>query len=265
MKFNFAKLAAVILAVFVGAAFTFSEGPDPKSKSLIDALYKVNGGWEKLWSKNDVQFTYVYKDFAKGTDISVERYIFEGESSFAEYQQHEVNVMPGKDGVVKQCYMDGVAKISLDGNSVTAPEAVGGTEFLRVANYYWFAMMYKIDDPGAYHKYLGQEEVTGVNYDKVSLTYKPAEVGKEVNDEYILYFNPKTHMIDQFMFSLPAMGVNAPILKMELDYELIDGIYIATTRRAFAPNEKGEFNQMGEYLSKNIKFNNKFKKQDFKI
>ena len=126
-------------------------------------------------------------------------------------------------------------------------------------------MMYKLDDPGTYHKYLGQEEVNGVNYDKVSLTYEPSEVGKEVNDEYILYFNPTTHMVDQFMFSLPAFGVNAPILRMELDYELVDGVYIATKRRSYAPDATGKYSQNGEYTSKNIKFNNSFTMADLKI
>ena len=126
-------------------------------------------------------------------------------------------------------------------------------------------MMYKLDDPGTSHKYMGQEEVNGMLYDKVSLTYDPVAVGKEVNDEYILYFNPKTHLIDQFMFSVPAMGVNDPILKMELDYTKINNTYIATTRRAYAPGGDGGFTQMGEYTSENIKFNNGFTQADFKI
>ena len=124
--------------------------------------------------------------------------------------------------------------------------------------------MYKLDDPGTHHKYLGKEEVNGINYDKVLLTYVPSEVGKEVNDEYVLYFNPKTHLVDQFLFSIPALGIEKPILRMDLEYEKIDGVYIATKRKAFAPNEKGEYNQMGEYTSKDIKFNNNFGMDDLK-
>ena len=266
MKKTILQLSVAFFAVILFSAFSLKNNDtDEKSKSLIAALYQVNGGWQKLAAKKDVEFTYTYNDFAKGKDISTERYIFDGEHLWAEYKQHEVNVLPGMEGVAKQCYMNGEATISLDGKKVTDPQAVGGTEFLRVANYFWFAMMYKINDPGTHHKYLGQEEINGINYDKVSLSYNPAEVGKEVNDDYILYFNPKTKMIDQFLFSLPAMGVNQPVLKMELDYEIVDGIYIATTRRAYAPNEKGEYGQMGEYTSKNIKFSNGFKVEDFKI
>lgn len=264
MNLNIMKILCLSLAILIGSAFDSKEqSPDPKSQELIQAMYKVNGGWAKLRSKKDVQFTYIYKDFAKGTDVSTEKYIFDGEASYAMYGQHEVNVMPGSQGTVQQSYMDGVAHIKLDGQAVTAPEAVGGTEFLRAANYYWFAMMYKLDDPGTHHEYLGQEVVKGQNYDKVSLKYVADEVGKEVNDEYILYFNTDTHMVDLFMFSIPAFGISQPVLRMELDYEKVDGVYIATTRRAYGPNKDGGFDQMGEYISQNIKFNNSFTKQDF--
>ena len=52
---------------------------------------------------------------------------------------------------------------------------------------------------------------------------------------------------------------------MELDYTKVEGVYIATTRRAYGPNEKGEYNQMGEYVSSNIKFNNGFSLSDLDI
>jgi len=124
-------------------------------------------------------------------------------------------------------------------------------------------MMYKLDNPGTINKYMGTETVNGITYDKVSLTYE--NTGKEADDEYILYFNPKTHLVDQFYFSLPAFGVNAPVLRMELEYEKMKGVYIATKRKGYFPNEKGEYNLSGIYTSSNIKFNNKFKKADFAL
>ena len=258
--YYFLALAAIGLS-----AFSLADHSDDKSKALLKALKKANGGWSQLASNKDVQYTYTYNDFGKGKDVSTERYIFDGEASWGEYNQHEVHVMPGTEGVVRQCIMNGQPKITHNGAMVSDPEAIGGTEFLRTVNFFWFSMMYKLDDPGTSHKYMGQEEVNGILYDKVSLTYDPVAVGKEVNDEYILYFNPKTHLIDQFMFSVPAMGVNDPILKMELDYTKINNTYIATTRRAYAPGGDGGFTQMGEYTSENIKFNNGFTQADFKI
>ena len=125
--------------------------------------------------------------------------------------------------------------------------------------------MYKLKNPGTNYKYLGTEKVNDITYDKVSLTYDADITKKEKNDEYILYFNPDTHLIDLFYFSLPDWGINDPILKMTLDYEIIDGIYLSTVRKSYGPNEKGEYSLNGIYSSKDIKFNNGFKAEDFKL
>jgi len=260
LKFTF------ITALLISSASIYGQmSSDAKSKSLLEALEKRNGGWDKLVSKKDVQFTYIYKDFTKGTDISKERLIFDGEASWGEYKQHEVNVMPGMDGIAKQSLVNGQPKISLGGKNVTDQMAIGGTQFLRSVNFFWFTMMYKLSDPGTIHKYLGQENINGINYDKVSLTYNPSEVGKEINDEYILYYNPKTNLIDQFFFSLLAMGIEQPVMRMELDYSKVDGVYVATTRTAFAPNDIGEYNKFIEFITKDIRFNNKFTIEDLRI
>ena len=256
------KLPVVVALMAMPLWTAAQNNTDAKSAELLSNLKKVNGGWEKLAAKKDVQFTYVYQDLAKGTDISTERYIFGDEASYGEYQKHEVNVMPGQTGVAKQSLIAGEPKITLNGKMIEDKMAVGGTQFLRSANYFWFTMMYKLDDPGTVHKYLGQEKVNGITYDKVSLSYSASKVGKAVNDEYILYFNPKTHLIDRFFFSLPAMGVNQPVMRMDLDYSKIEGIYVATHRKAFAPNEQGEYHQFLEFTTKDIKFDNHYQMSD---
>ena len=261
----FTKFILVAIAISLFSFSSEHDESDAKALALIKAMYKVNGGWEKLASKNDVEFTYVYDNKAKGMDISTERYIFDDEMSWAEYSRHEVNVMPDKKGTVKQCLMDGKPMISLNGEAVTDPQAVGGTAFLRSANYFWFTMMYKLDDPGTVNKYLGQENINGINYDKVSLTYDPIAVGKEVNDEYILYFNPKTKLVDIFMFSLPIMGFNEPVLKMEVEYSVIDGISVQTKRVASFPDEDGNYAPGLVQTTKDVKFNNKFESSDLHL
>jgi len=53
---------------------------------------------------------------------------------------------------------------------------------------------------------------------------------------------------------------------MELNYEVIDGIYVPTVRRSFAPNPAtGKYSMNGEYTFKNVKFGNGFKKEDFML
>jgi len=234
-----------------------------KSIQLIQAMEKVNGGWNSLLKLKDVEYTYKYDDKNKGIDLSTERYIFQDESSWAEYNQHNVNVMPGVEGKVQQSLVDGNPKIMMDGQEITDEAAIAGTSFLRHANFYWFTMMYKLNDPNAIHNYLGKEDVNGISYDKVAIKYK--ETGKVADDEYILYFNPSTHLVDQFYFSLPAFGVNDPIIRMELKYKEIDGVYIATHRKGFFPDENGNYVLGGEYTSTNIKFGNGFTKSDLSL
>lgn len=261
------KILLIVFIATLSSAFTINNHPDtdPKSKALIKALYKRNGGRDKLASKKDVEFTYIYHDFAKGKDISTERYIFNGGSSWGKYSQHEVNVMPGKKGMVAQCLMNGKPAISVAGNPIMDQKAVGGTAFLRSANYFWFTMTYKLNDPGTIHKYLGQENVNGTNYDKVSLTYDSGLTNKETNDEFVLYFNPETTLVDQLMFSVPAMGVNQPILKMEIEYTKIDGVYVPAKRTVSAPDAKGKYAAVTIQYTKDVKFNNKFTAADLKI
>lgn len=238
---------------------------DEKSKALVAALEKVNGGYETLWNKKDVEYTYEYNSIGKGIDISTEKHIFNGEQSFGEYKSHKALVFPGKEGTVVQSLIDEKATVTVSGTNITDPKAVGMTTFLRKVNIFWFSMMYKLDDPGTILTYLGKEEVNGISYDKVSLNYEGAVTKKEANDAYILYFNPKSHLVDLFYFSLPAMGINKTIIKMTLDYEVIDGVYVATVRKSFVPNKKGEYQANGIYTTKEIKFNNGFTKKDLSI
>ncbi len=258
MKLITNKTVLGVLASFAFFASASAQKTDAKSRELLDALSKVNGGYEALSAKNDVEIKYVYDNFEKGKDVSLERYIFDGEHSWASYEQHDINVLPGTEGVALQSFVDNTSTITLAGKAITDPKAIGGTTFLRKANYYWFAMMYKLENPGSNYKHLGTEKIGDVTYDKVSLIYD----GGAENDQYVLYFNPNTHLVDQFLFSLPAWKINDPILKMTLEYEVIDGVYVATLRKGFMPNKEGGYTPIGVFTTSNVKFNNGFKKED---
>ena len=254
---------ASLLVVLVITLSINAQSTDAKSAALLDALTTVNGGYETLASKKDVQFHYVYDNFDKGKDVSTERHIFHGEHSWGAYEQHDLNVMPGAKGTAIQSYVDSKPALSLDGKAITDEKAIGGTVFLRKVNFYWFTMMYKLKDPGTNYKYLGTKKVGDITYDKVSLKYDADITKKENNDEYILFFNPDTHLVDQFYFSLPDWGIDKPILKMTLAYEKVDGILVSTVRKGFMPSKTGDYIPIGVYTFSQITFNNGFKKEDF--
>ena len=232
-------------------------------ESILANVAFAQGGWDDLYSKKDVQYTYDYRYPDGKADVSQERYMFSNEASYAVYSQNDINAMPGMEGKIEQ-YFDGEkAHVMVDGKELDDPAAIGGTDFLRRANYFWFVMSYKLSDKGTVLKAMGQEEYNGISYDKVAVSYDPAITGKEQNDSYILYVNPDTKMIDRFLFSLPAMGVNVPAIVGNYEYEDIEGQKIATKRTYFMPNEKGEYGETPSIVQTltNVKFNNGFTKE----
>ncbi|MFS4467178.1 DUF6503 family protein [Maribacter sp. 2210JD10-5] len=231
-----------------------------KPETLLASIEYAHGGWNDLWSKNDVQYTYDYRYPDGKADVSVERYIFSNEASYGNYTQHDINVMPGEKGEVTQ-YFDGeTTKVMMDGKNVENPQVVAVSDFLRRANYFWFVMPYKLNDKGTIATYMGQEDYNNTTYDKVEITYDAAITGKEQNDAYILYVNPETKLVDRFYFSLPFLGVNAPVIIANYEYEEIEGQKIATKRTYFMPNEKGEYGEDPNIVQTltNVKFNNGF-------
>lgn len=258
---------SLILFTFLAGSLS-AQSSDAKAKQLIDAAEAALGGWDMLYAKNDVSYTYDYTYPATGaTDLSTERYIFEGEHSWGRYTQHDINVAPGTEGVVVQSLVSGQPAVNVDGKRTEDPQMVGTAGFLRAANYYWFTMFYKLNDAGSIAKMKPRETIKGVTYDVITVAYDPAVTGKQVNDEYIVYFNPKTQLVDQFYFSLPAMGVNAPVIRMELAYETIDGIPVVTKRNVFQPDANGQYGNSPNLVQTltDVKFNNGFQPADFRL
>jgi len=208
-------------------------------ETILAAVAKASGGWNNLWKKKDVQYTYDYRYADGKADISTERYIFDSEASYGKYTKHEINVRPDQKGVVVQYFNGNETIVEVDGKKMDVPELVGVSDFLRKANYYWFTMPYKLNNKATIAKYLGQEEYNGIQYDKVEVSYDPAITGKEQNDMYIIYVNPETKLIDRFYFSLPFLGVNEPVIIANYFYENIKGQMISTKRTYFMPSENG--------------------------
>ena len=234
------------------------------SSSILASIEFAQGGWEDLHNKKNVEFTYDYRYPDGKADVSTERYIFKSETSFGAYTQHDINAMPTAKGNVTQCFDGKNTIVMVDEKKIENPEAIGGSEFLRRANYFWFVMPYKLNDKGTIAKYLGQEDYNGTSYDKVEITYDSAITEKEQNDIYILYVNPTTKMIDRFYFSLPFMGITTPVIVANYLYEDIDGQKVATNRTYFMPNEKGEYGDTPNIVQKltNVKFNNEFTEEN---
>jgi len=236
---------------------------DPKARALIERMSQAVGGMEKLRALRDVEYKYTYRDKKTGkADISIERYVFDGELSWARYVAHEYRVFPNKSGTVIQGYNGKESWVTLDGKLIRDPQAVKMAGFNRKTNFYWFAMMFKLLDPGVTYKYEGTRNVGGTTYDLVRIGFE-AGVGA-VQDSYLLYVNRHTHLVDQFLFTVMDFGIKEPLV-MKVTYKEINGVKLPVYRTYIASNWQGQIkgNAWTEEIMEDIKFNNGFDRSLF--
>ena len=234
-----------------------------QGKALVQEMVAAVGGVETLKSLKDVEYEYTYDVPAEGKkDISIERYIFDGEYSWAKYTTHTKWVMPDMEGEIIQGYDGNNSWITVDGKLAEDSVALRLGDFLRKTNYYWFCMMFKQLDPGMNYEFKGKQSVDGIEYDVVKVGFDN-NVG-DVQDTYVLYINPETKLVDQFLFTVLDFGVKDPLL-MKIEYQTVDGVKVPAFRKYIPAdwdgNIKGEDWVENHY--KNVKFNNGFTKDLF--
>lgn len=221
------------------------------------------GGRNGLKKQKDVAFQYTYTSFDGFADVSTEKYLFDGEYSRGEYMTHKNAVMTTVDGVVVQSYDGNTSWITVDDVLFEDETANKMSAFLRKTNLYWFCMNFKLLDPGVRHNYEGIRRVNNIDYELVRIIFEEG-VGTS-QDEFLLYLNPQTKLIDQFLFTVKALGIESPLM-MRVKYEDISGIKL-TTYREYAPaNWQGELTSDEGWttqVSEHIKFNNGFELLDF--
>ncbi|GJM36550.1 MAG: hypothetical protein DHS20C18_55510 [Saprospiraceae bacterium] len=234
-----------------------------KGHELVYKMTQKVGDYQKLLDKKDVVYTYTYTTPDSKADISIEKYIFDGELSYAAYQQHE-RTLPEMEGLIEQGYDGHTYWCKHNGKSVEDKEVMNRAIFSRGTNFYWFAMFQKLLDPGLNYEYIKQETVDGHLYDIVKISFNTNE--GEASDIYQLYINQKTSLVDQFLFTVDYFNVSEPFL-MKVEYEEVEGVLIPT-KRAYT-----KANWEGETLNENwiqvrwtdIKFNNGLSKKAFEL
>ena len=216
---------AIIFLLFLSPAF-FAQEKD--ARALVDQVVAAIGGRDAFYAAKDVSYTYIYHRVGPDQkDVSEERYVFDGEKSWASYS--EMGNDPSMAGkTVVQGYNGKSSWQTVDGTLTSDEGAIKRADFLRKTNYYWFAMMFKLTDPGVTYAYDGTATIEGVTYDKVRMSFEQG-VG-DAQDIYILYINPYTHMVDQFLFTVMDFGVKDPLL-MKVDYVTVDGLAFPAMRR----------------------------------
>ena len=219
----------------------------------VPQLTEAAGSYNDLKSLNDVEYTYTVKNVDTGkSDISIERYVFDGELSWGKFLQRGDKTFPDLKGEIVQGYNGKETWMTVDGQPVSDDAALKYADFTRKTNFYWFAMMQKLLDPGIIYSYKGKEIVGDIEYELVELSYEPG-IG-DVSDTYTLYVNPKTHLVDRFFFTVMDFGITDPIL-MEVEYNQFDGVKLPVTRKFSATVPDIGTMNIVEIMT-GIKFNN---------
>ncbi len=264
MKIYKCITAIFIVCVFINNLYAEDYKKDKDAKKLIEEMVETVGDYNKLKSLADVQYTYTQIDIKSGkADISVERYIFDGELSWAKYTTNENVVLPDQQGEIIQGYNGKESWMTIDGKVVDDPQALKLADFLRKSNFYWFSMMAKLLDPGINYSYKGTRNLNDIEYELVKITFDEG-VG-DVSDTYLLYINPDTNLVDQFLFTVLDFGVTEPYL-MKVGYKETDGVFLPARRIITKSNWNGELleDPSIQEIMTDIKFKNGFRKQDFK-
>ena len=254
--YTIAIFLILLLSYFVKAENVANTDP----KQLIEKMIEVSGSYDDLKSLRDVEYKYTVKDKDTGkSDISVERYIFDGELSWGKFLQRDGNTFPELKGEIIQGYDGKESWMTVNGKIVSDDAALKYADFTRKTNFYWFAMMQKLLDPGIIYSYKGKEKVNGIEYNLVQLSYEPG-IG-DVSDTYTLYINPVTNLVDRFYFTVMDFGITEPIL-MEVEYKQFDGVKLPVTRKFSATVPDVGTMNIVEVMT-DLKFNNGFNKSKF--
>lgn len=225
-----------------------------KGHELVYKMTQKVGGYRQLLEKKDVVYTYTYTTPDGKADISTEKYIFDGELSYGAYHQHE-RTLPELEGLIEQGYNGSTYWSKHNGQDFADEKQMNRVIFNRGTNFYWFAMMQKLLDPGVNYEYIKEETMDGDVYDIVKVSFDTEE--DEASDIYQLYINRETLLVDQFLFTVDYFQVHDPFL-MKVEYEAIDGLLIPAKRIYTQANWEGEpLNENWIHVSwTDIKFNN---------
>jgi hypothetical protein len=233
-----------------------------KGHELVYNMVKKVGDYQKLRSKKDVVYTYTYTTADGKSDISTEKYIFDGELSYGKYRQHQ-RTLPELEGTMEQGYDGKEYWLKVNGTLVNDTVALKRVMFTRPTNFYWFAMFQKLLDPDLKYEYLGERETGTKHYEivKVSFDFK----NEKPTDIYQLFINKETGMVDQFLFTVADFGVFEEPLLMQLEYKEVDGFLIPAKRKYQKSTWDAEETEAPwtYVVWSDIKFDNNLKREDF--
>ena len=234
-----------------------------KGHELVSKMIEKVGDYKTLRNKKDVVYTYTYQTPDGKTDISTEKYIFDGELSYGKYEQHQ-RTLGDLNGPIEQGFDGKDFWLKHNDQVLNDSIALKKVAFNRPTNFYWFTMFQKLMDQGVAYEYIGEKTIDSLTYDVVKVSFNFGDA--KPTDIYQLYFNKKTTLVDQFLFTVADYGAMDTPNLMVLEYEEVDGMLFPTTRKYKKSTWEAEVSD-APWITvdwSNIKFNNGLSENDFK-
>ncbi|MDV7139484.1 DUF6503 family protein [Maribacter sp. TH_r10] len=235
---------------------------DNKGQQLVYDMVQKVGNYKSLRAKKDVVYTYTYQTPDGKTDVSTEKYLFNGELSYGAYKRHE-RTLPNLEGLIEQGFDGSTYWLKHNGVALHDEKYLKRVAFNRPTNFYWFTMMQKLLDPGVNYEYLKEETIDGTGYDVVKISFTSDD--DKPSDIYQLYVNKKTGLVDQFLFTVADFGVMDTPNLMKLQYEEVDGMVLPTKRLYKKSTWDADVSDAPwiKVTWSDIKFNNGLTQEDF--
>jgi hypothetical protein len=170
-----------------------SGGADERALSIADQMMEALGGKERWEQARFLHFTFVRQ--GRRLTLSWDRYS-------GRYRLEGVNDA-GVPYVVVMNLNSRQGRAALEGRALEGAEL---SEYLTLATRvwtgetYWLLAPYKLRDPGAILTHEGEETEGGVVRDRLYLRFE--NVGLTPRDQFWLYVNRETHLLDRWRFKL---------------------------------------------------------------
>jgi hypothetical protein len=207
---------ALLVAMLFGAAC--EAAADEKATAIAYDMMKALGGQENWDRARFIRFTFVRQ--GRRLNLTWDR-------DTGRYRLEAMNDA-GVPYVVVMNLHTRQGKAALEGRPLDGQEL---SEYLNLANRvwtgetYWLLAPYKLRDPGAILAYEGEESAGGVVQDRLHLRFE--NVGLTPGDQFWLYVNRNTHLLDRWRFKLQG-GTEGDF--RWTGWERFGGILLATER-----------------------------------
>lgn len=182
---------AFLVGMLLGAACTAAA--EEKANAIAEEMMRALGGQENWDRARFLRFTFVRQ--GRRLNITWDR-------ETGRYRLEAVNDA-GVPYVVVMNVATRQGRVSVEGRPLDGQEL---SEYLNLANRiwagetYWLLCPYKLRDPGAILTYEGEENAAGAVQDRLHLRFE--NVGLTPKDQFWLYVNRKTRLLDRWRFRL---------------------------------------------------------------